>query len=155
MRRWPWQRWTTAVLGTTVTALLIGVPTGVVRSPFYTRMTPVLWWNYPVWALSATFTGLILATYVQAPAALPTSGTRRMGAGGILSAFAVGCPICNKLVVALIGLSGALNVWAPIQPFLGAVSLALLAFALLTRLRAQRSCSLPAANPRRSDAALI
>jgi hypothetical protein len=27
-------------------------------------MTPVLWWNYPVWVLTAILTGLIVATYV-------------------------------------------------------------------------------------------
>lgn len=56
----------------------------------------------------------------------------RGSAGGVLSAFAVGCPICNKLVVALVGVSGALNVWAPVQPLVGMAALALLGYALHT-----------------------
>ncbi|MCW2943711.1 MAG: hypothetical protein JWR24_428 [Actinoallomurus sp.] len=43
----------------------------------------------------------------------------------MFSLFAVGCPICNEPVVAAIGVSGAPNYFAPVQPFLaaGAVSL--------------------------------
>ena len=139
MRTWPARRWMAAAAVTVIAALVIGVPTGVVPTPFYTRMTPVLWWNYPVWGLSAGLTGLIVATYVRSATA--PFGGGRVTAGGVLSAFAVGCPICNKLVVALIGLSGALNYWAPMQPILGLASLALLAFALRSRLRGERACA--------------
>jgi hypothetical protein len=45
--------------------------------------------------------------------------------------FAVGCPICNKIVVGLLGVSGALGVWAPLQPALAVVSLAVLAAAVV------------------------
>lgn len=143
MRSWTWHQWATAGAVSFGAALIIGVPTGVIESPFYTRMTPVLWWNYPVWALSAALTGLIVASYVRTRSRSLGSGTGRVTAGGVLSAFAVGCPICNKLVVALVGLSGALNVWAPIQPLLGLASLALLGLALRTRLRGERACPLP------------
>ncbi len=33
--------------------------------------------------------------------------------GGLLSALAIGCPVCNKAVVLLLGSAGALTVWAP------------------------------------------
>ncbi len=143
MRFWTWHQWATASGVSFVAALVIGVPTGVIESPFYTRMTPVLWWNYPVWVVSAALTGLIVASYVDSRSQSPGAGTGRVTAGGLLSVFAVGCPICNKLVVALIGLSGALNFWAPIQPLLGVASLALLGLALRTRLRGERACPLP------------
>jgi hypothetical protein len=127
-------------------ALLIGVPTGVVETSFYTRMTPVRWWDYPVWATSAALVGLVAATYVRQPAAAASAGVpdragRTLGAG-VLSAFAVGCPICNKLVVALIGVSGALNVWAPLQPVLAVIALAVLAAALAVRLRGEVRCAI-------------
>lgn len=125
-------------------AVLIGVPTGVVETPWYTRMTPVLWWNYPVWALSSALSGALAATYVrdrtdQVPA---TDGGKTV-LGGMLSAFAVGCPICNKFVVAAIGVNGALNWFAPFQPLLAVVSLALLAYALWSRRQAAAQCRLP------------
>ena len=142
MRSWTWHRWASVALVSCVAAVLLGVPTGVIPSSFYHRMTPVLWWNYPVWALSSVLTGLVVATYVRRRADGPAAG--RATAGGMLSVFAIGCPVCNKLVVALIGLSGALNLWAPIQPLLGLLSLALLSIALRARLRGERACPWPA-----------
>ena len=140
MSTWSWQRWTMAALVGVAAAVVIGVPTGIIRTSMYTRMTPVLWWNIPIWFLSAGLTGLVVATYVRSPSdeVKPVSG--RVGVGGMLSLFAVGCPICNKLVVALIGVSGALNVWAPIQPVLGVASLALLLYALRLRVKAEKMC---------------
>jgi len=60
-----------------------------------------------------------------------------------LSGFAVGCPICNKLVVALIGVSGALNYWAPLQPLLGLLSVGVLLVGLVVRLRGEVACAVP------------
>ncbi|MFC4467791.1 hypothetical protein ACFPH6_25235 [Streptomyces xiangluensis] len=151
MRTWPARRWLVAAAVTVIAALVIGVPTGVVPTPFYTRMTPVLWWNYPVWLVSSVLEGLLVATYVrtgpaEAPeAALPERRPRTARAlgAGLLSAFAVGCPICNKLVVLAIGVSGALSYFAPLQPVLAAASLTLLVHVLVRRLRTANVCAVP------------
>lgn len=144
MRSWPAGRWLVAVLAGGVAALAIGVPTGVIETSLYTRMTPVTWWDYPVWAVSAVLVGLIAATYVRAggPAAAPDR-SRRTLAATLLSTFAVGCPVCNKLVVAAIGASGALSYWAPLQPVLGVLSITVLAAALAVRLRGGVACVAP------------
>jgi hypothetical protein len=127
-----------------VTALAIGIPTGIIQTSFYHRMTPVLWWNYPVWALSAILTGALVATYVRDPAVeVPTTQGGKTFAGSMLSLFAVGCPICNKLVVMAIGVSGALNLFAPIQPVLAVGSLGLLTYALWARRRTAIACRIP------------
>ncbi|WP_328690292.1 hypothetical protein OHA74_14085 [Streptomyces phaeochromogenes] len=150
MRTWPARRWMVAAAVTVIAALVIGVPTGVVPTPFYTRMTPVLWWNYPVWLVSSVLEGLLVATYVRiGPADVPAAGpperprTARALGAGLLSAFAVGCPICNKLVVLAIGVSGALSYFAPLQPVLAAASVALLVHVLVRRLRTANVCAVP------------
>lgn len=134
-------RITVAVVSTVAIALIIGIPTGVIETPWYTRMTPVLWWNYPVWAASAMLTGALISTYVKQPAAMTesTQGGKTL-AGSALSLFAVGCPICNKLVVMALGVSGALTWFAPAQPFLAVGSLGMLAYALRSRLRVAIAC---------------
>ena len=145
LRTWPLRRWLVAAVAAFGAALIIGVPTGVVETSFYTRMKPVRWWDYPIWAISAALVGLTAATYVRIDGAYRArdTGARTLGAT-FLSTFAVGCPICNKLVVAAIGVSGALTYWAPIQPVLGVLSIALLATGLLLRLRGAVSCAVPA-----------
>lgn len=124
-----------------LTALLIGVPTAVIPNGFFTRMTPTRPQDYLFLVLTVLLVGLIAATYAvpsARPARLTTGGEGRVTAGGLLAFLAVGCPVCNKLVVLALGFSGALNYFAPLQPFLGLVSVALLAFTAWTRLRALR-----------------
>ncbi|MBA3263471.1 MAG: hypothetical protein H0T69_13575 [Thermoleophilaceae bacterium] len=147
MTTWPPRRWLVAVLVAVAAALVMGVPTGVVPTSFYTRMTPVTWWDYPVWAVSAALLGLIAATYVRSSpgSASPAPDRAKQSVGAaLLSVFAIGCPICNKLVVALIGVSGALSYFEPIQPLLGAAGLALLVAGLAVRLRGDVACATPA-----------
>lgn len=104
MRSWPARRWAVAALAALATALVTGIPTGIVKTGFYTRMTPVTWWDYPFWALTAVLVGLTAATYVRVGPGGVTEGpdrTKRTLGATLLSVFAVGCPICNKLVVAV------------------------------------------------------
>jgi hypothetical protein len=128
-------------------ALVIGVPTGIVETPWYTRMTPVLWWNYPVWLISSLLTGVLVATYIKTPVRAPAGqGGKTLGAS-LLSVFAVGCPICNKLVVLALGVNGALTWFAPAQPLLAVASLGLLGYALRARLQTPRQCVVEPARP--------
>ena len=55
--------------------------------------------------------------------------------GGLATFFAVGCPVCNKLVLLALGTSGALNMFAPIQPIIGVGSLVILAATVRWSLR--------------------
>jgi hypothetical protein len=138
-------QWLVAAAVTALTALLTGLPTDIVPNSFYRRMTPILWWNYPVWAATAVLAGLVFATYLSVRPAGSSVGAT--ASGGLLSFFAIGCPICNKLVVALIGVSGALSVFAPVQPYLALGGLALLVLSLTMRLRDLESCELKPADP--------
>ena len=153
LRSWPAARWLSAAVGTVVAGLVVGIPTGIISTGLYQRMTPVLWWNYPVWAATSVLSGLLLATFVRTRSHphSPDSGATGGLIGSTLSFLAVGCPICNKIVVAALGVSGALNIWAPVQPALGALSVALLAWAFSRRLRNERSCAMP---PSRTGPAL-
>lgn len=95
--QWPPRRIAAAALAAVVFALAVGVPTVLVPTPLYTRMTPVLWWNYVVWAVSAALGGLVVATYIRRPPdRAPCNGAAAASGGGLLTAFAVGCPVCNR-----------------------------------------------------------
>lgn len=146
------RRLTVGVAAALATALMIGVPTGIIHTSWYTRMTPVLWWNYPVWMVSAVLTGALVASYVRDPAMpVPVSQSGKTILGSGLSLFAVGCPICNKLVVMAIGVSGALTWFAPLQPVLALGSLALLSYALWERRRTATACRVGSLQARSSS----
>lgn len=140
---WPARRWVVAVAGTLASALAMGVPTALLPNPLFTRMTAVTWWSWPVWTAAAVLAGLVLATYVRTPDGAG-AGARAGAGGGFLGFLAVGCPVCNKVVIALLGFTGAMQWWAPVQPLLGVASVALLASALRARLRGERACPAPA-----------
>ena len=133
--------WT--AVGTVVIGIVIAIPTAVIANPFFTRMTPVEPEQYVFWILTSLISGALLATYV-APSFRRGVAGRATGAG-LLGVFAVGCPICNKLVVGLLGTSGALSYFAPVQPVIGVGAVALAGWALWVRLRrlADPACALP------------
>jgi hypothetical protein len=146
---WPMRRWVMAAVGAVATAVLIGLPTEMVTNAWFDRMTPVRAWDRPVWLLTSLLAGLLIATYV-APGPAGTADERPArtgGAGGVLAFFAVGCPVCNKLVVLALGTSGAHAWFEPVQPILGVASLLLLALALRARLRGERACAVPLEGP--------
>jgi hypothetical protein len=118
-----------------------GVPTAVIPNPLFSRMTAVQWWNSRSSPPPPLLGGLTIATYLRATATKDTA-TKAAG-GGLLSALAIGCPVCNKLVVAALGFSGALTIWTPLQPLLGLASVVLLGWALRTRLAGERGCPVP------------
>ncbi|MGA1034876.1 MAG: hypothetical protein ACO3VI_06140 [Ilumatobacteraceae bacterium] len=147
MRLWTPRQWVTAAVASVVVALLIGLPTDVIPNPVFGRPVDITWWSYPTLLVTAMLGGLLAATYVRVSLTegdderddLDRPG-RLGGIGGVLSFFAVGCPVCNKLVVIAVGTTGALEWFAPAQPLLAVASIALLAWALRTRLRNAASC---------------
>lgn len=142
IRGWSLRRYAVATSIALVWALLSGTPTDIVDTPLFIRMTPVVWWDYPFWAVGTVLIGLLAATYV------PTAGVERLDGtqgekllgGGLLSVFAVGCPVCNKLVVLALGAGGALTYFAPLQPILVFLSVGLLLYAPRARLAGAEAC---------------
>ncbi|MGH3351153.1 MAG: hypothetical protein ACRDPS_10850 [Nocardioides sp.] len=134
--------------------LLLGVATVLIPNPIFSREIPPVWWNYPVWVATSVFSGMLVATYLVGPDVTGTGPDtvddrmeRRSGrfgiAGSVLAWFAVGCPVCNKLALLALGYSGAINWFAPAQPFLAFGALILTGTALVWRLRGQTVCPVP------------
>ena len=65
--------------------------------------------------------------------------------GGFLTFLAVGCPVCNKLALLALGYTGAIQWFAPVQPWLAAGAVVLLGWALMRRLAFADACPVPAA----------
>ncbi|WP_439659433.1 hypothetical protein ACSHWB_44845 [Lentzea sp. HUAS TT2] len=143
MRAWSWS-WTRALTGAALSAAVVGVPTDVIDNPWFTRMTEARWWELPVLVLTAALTAVWAG--ISPGVRQGGAGSVRAYGGSLLSALAVGCPVCNKIVMALLGVSGALGIWAPLQPLLALASLAALATAVVVRWR-RRECATAACSP--------
>jgi hypothetical protein len=143
--------WLAALGGTALTLLVLGLPSAIIPNPVFGRTVPVRASDVAIWLASAPLFGLILATYAVRPHSSDHARGEevRLGLGGLAVFFAIGCPVCNKLVLLALGTSGALSVFAPIQPIIGVVSLAFLVATLAYRLRqVARGCDRCAVNLR-------
>ncbi|HAN71778.1 MAG TPA: hypothetical protein DCQ36_09365 [Actinobacteria bacterium] len=154
LRTWSSRRWWVAVGTGILTMLLVALPTAVIPNPIFGRAIETTWWSYPVVVLTGILGGLLIATYVKEPAPFAQDAESgeladrplTLGAvGGLVSFFAVGCPVCNKLVLIALGTSGAISWFAPLQPLMAVASIVLMGWALRARLRGEISCALPAA----------
>ncbi len=149
LSRWSPRRWVAAAVATALTMLVIAIPTDMFPNPFFTRSMDVTWWSYPVLVANALLSGLLIATYVKEPgpvsaAAGDVSPAPRLGmVGTFATVLAVGCPVCNKVVVLALGVSGAMTWFAPLQPVLAGAALVMLVWAFRARLRGEAACRLP------------
>ncbi len=124
-----------------VTALgfgvVVGVVTGAIDTPWLERQTPAFTVDYPIWAANALLVGALIGVSVYA------AGRRQFSdapiyAGGLLSAFAIACPLCNGLLVAVIGAGAAASVIDPLRPWLGAAAAVFMAVMLYRRVQTLR-----------------
>ena len=147
---WRPRRWVAAATVAAGTLLLLGIPTAVIPNPVFGREIPPTDWALEVLVVSSVLSGLLFATYVRNDSSVPVRDERpaRGGAiGAFLAYLAIGCPVCNKLALIALGSTGAIQFFAPVQPYLGALGVLLLAGALMVRLRGELVCRLPARAP--------
>lgn len=163
LRQWSAGQWALAFFSGAGIGLIVAVPTAVIPTPLFGRAVAVTWWSYPTLVITGLLAGMLVtaiitgsATAGSAMATDPamadddvTAQGRDRGftlgtVGAAVSFFAVGCPVCNKIVLIALGTSGALAWFAPVQPFLALLSVGLLGWALIARLAAVPTCAIPA-----------
>lgn len=132
-----------ALAGCVLTMALIGITTDVISNPWFERKVPVETFDWIILIAISLLTGALVSTYFLGQSSMV--GTRVGVGSGVLGWFAVSCPLCNKVVLVLLGTSGATSVFEPIQPVLGAlaVALALVALAVRIRMLLRGTCPVP------------
>jgi hypothetical protein len=143
-----------------VSLLAFGLVSAIIPNPVFGRQIPPEPFAIWVWLLSAPLMGLVMATYttplpagsagplriVDVPVAEASRGSVLGTIGGFGAFLAIGCPLCNKVALLLLGAGGAMSLYAPIQPFIGAASIVLLGVTLAWRLRIRArggACAVP------------
>ena len=141
-----------AALWAAASLLAFGLVAAIIPNPVFGREVPPQPFAIVVWLASAPLMGLLGATYsttappgsralsvplpVGPAAGLAGRDGSTLGTVASFGAFlAIGCPVCNKIALVLLGAGGALTIFAPLQPVIGAASLVLLAGTLAWRFR--------------------
>ena len=141
LRAWSARQWLVALASSVAFTALVAIPTDLINTPYFSREIPPTWWSWPALVLSACLSGLLIATYV-APSGEEDDAKVSGGgyAAGLLTFFAVGCPVCNKLALVALGSAGALTWFQPVQPVLQVLAIGLLVWSLRQRLASERAC---------------
>ena len=93
--------------------------------------------------ITAILSGILFATYIRTENYLSEERSVKIGSvGGLFSFLAVGCPVCNKIAILALGTTGAINYFAPIQPYLGLIGILLLLYAVQKRLVGESMCKI-------------
>jgi len=119
--------------------LALGTVAALWQNPFFFRMTPTGGFELALLLLQSVLAGI----YVGLPGS--RCGTRTAGTGAVIGFLGIACPVCNKLLVALIGSALLLEYFEPVRLYVAAGGAALLGIAV--RLKLSRPACLPTPAP--------
>jgi hypothetical protein len=145
LRELPPTTWIRAIPYAIVAAVVIAIPSDLIDTRLFGRPVEPRAIDYLILAITAALIGTILAIRPEQLTLRDEEDQTRTIWGGFVSFLAVGCPVCNQAVVALVGTSGALSWWAPVQPIVGLAAIALLVHTLRRRLDTYQlsACPIP------------
>lgn len=113
--------------------LLVGIPSGVIANPFFVRPLEARATDF-VFLGAITVLAIALGATYGVPTTCSPQDSKALGSG-LLLFVGIGCPVCNKVVIALAGASGALTYFEPIQPLFSLAAIAVMGVALALRVR--------------------
>ncbi len=123
------RRW---ALGSAVALLAfagLGTVSALWNSPLFMRMTPAGGWEIGLLAALSVLLGLYVA--IRRPACT----NRVAGTGGVLGFLGVACPVCNKVLVLLVGGELLFAYFEPIRLYVAAAGVAAVGAAVILEWR--------------------
>lgn len=106
----------------------LGTAAALWANPLFMRMTPAGGFEVALLLLQSTLAGV----YVGLPRS--ACGKRTAGAGAIIGFLGIACPVCNKVLVLLIGSAVLLEYFEPARIYVALGGAALLALAVWLKL---------------------
>jgi hypothetical protein len=131
-----------ALIGVAASVLLFlvfGIPTDLVPNRFYTRMLPASILDYVFLVATSVMLGGYIGLHFYRKSSRGAKGDLAAMGGGVTGLFAFGCPICNAVLVSLVGTGALLTYYEPVRPAMGVLGVGILGTALYLKLR-DRGC---------------
>lgn len=119
--------------------VVLGTLAALWNNPLFMRMTPAGGFEVGLLLLQSLLAGV----YVGLPQS--PCGKRTAGAGAVIGFLGVACPVCNKVLVLLIGSALLLEYFEPVRLHVALAGAALLALAVWLKL-ARPECNAQAGN---------
>lgn len=104
--------------------VLLGTPTALIPNPLihYVRMTPITWLDY----FFLFTTGILVSANIIIFLEKKAKKEGAIFGGGFLGFLAFACPICNIILVSLLGSAFILTFIEPLRPIFGVASIIIL-----------------------------
>lgn len=125
---------TYSIFFTIISFFFFSIPTAVITNPFFTRMTPVYWYDYIYLIADSILLGIYLGLTFGKTQIKQCKVKGKAFSGGILGFLGIACPICNKILLLLFGVSFLMIYFEPIRPYLGLLSMLILLWAVKEKL---------------------
>ncbi len=119
-----------AVLSSVVLFFLFALPSAMISNPFFIRMTPPTKYEWFILITTAILGGIYIGLYYYKKQQQNTKATCAATSGSFLGFLAYGCAFCNKILIFILGVSGVMTYFLPIQPYLGALGIILLSYGI-------------------------
>ncbi len=113
--------------------IVLGIVTVLIPNKFFVRMAQINYLDYIFLVLTSILLGTYVSFYRYQKKHSNKTCTAAAYGGGIFGFLGFGCVVCNKLLVLLLGVAGALTYVEPYRPFIGSVGIGLMSYAVYNK----------------------
>ena len=124
-----WKYLSIGLLASIILFLLFGIPTDLVPNKYFIRMVPIKITDYIFLSLTSIMLGAYIALHYYSKKTSKKCDYAAYG-GAVAGVFAVGCPICNVLLISLFSATAILTYFEPYRPILGVLTIGILGAAI-------------------------
>ncbi len=125
-----WKYISIATIASVILFFLFALLTAMIPNPFFVRMTPPTLYEWIILIITTILVGMYIGLYYYKKEQQNTKSACAATSGGFLGFLTFGCAVCNKILVFILGISGVMTYFLPIQPYLGIVSIGLLSYGI-------------------------
>lgn len=125
-----WKYALLATLASVILFFLFALPSAVIPNTFFIRMTPPTIYEWFVLITTAILGGTYIGLYYYKKQQQNTKAACAVTGGSFLGFLTYGCAFCNKILIFILGISGIMTYFLPIQPYLGGVGIILLSYGI-------------------------
>ncbi len=125
------------ILSSVALFLVFGAVTALIPNPWFNRMIDKTTLDYFFLITSSALLGAYIGVHSYKKN-VSKKCNLAAGSGGVGGFLAFGCPICNKILVSLLGTATLLAYFEPYKQYLGFLSVGLLSGALYFKLKTKR-----------------
>lgn len=125
--------WLPAFVYSTGFFILFGIVTDLIQNKFFIRMTNITISDYVFLTLTSVLLGTYVSFYRYGKKHSNKACTAATYSGGFFGFLGFGCPVCNKIIVLLLGVTGVLTYIEPYRPFIGSAGIGLMGYAVYSK----------------------